>query len=103
MDTIKVDKTEIVNISKEIMKLIDSEGGLLSCIQKIDEKMNEIANAWRGIDADKYIDAVRFQYLSELNDLKGCVESFYAFLSTVPDKYTEVDDEAASAFNAIEV
>ena len=63
---------------------------------QINTLMDGINEAWKGIDAMKYIEAIRINYIKELENLSECLNDCSEYLAKVPESYNKVDEQFAS-------
>lgn len=63
---------------------------------QINTLMEGINEAWKGMDAMKYIEAIRINYIKELESLSECLNDCSDYLAKVPEAYNKIDEQFAS-------
>ncbi len=90
---IVVKKDELANYGTQI-KSYSAEFD--RSIKKFTHIIDEINDAWDGIDALKYINTMKDKYIRELESTKATIDEYGMYLSKVGDVYQSVDEAFAS-------
>ena len=98
--TLIVTPEDLESIASKVNEQLTSFDLEITSLQKT---MAELNTSWKGKDSKQYIDAMAFNYISDLNSLKSAIESYATFLQTAASDYNALETETNALFERIDV